>query len=62
MAVAVTAPWVGNTIIIAGSNNVPNPNPEKRVSTEAIRDIPITKKKSMLTSKVLALFLGDDLE
>ena len=44
MAVAVTAPWVGNTIIIAGSNNVPNPNPEKRVRNEAKRDIEITKK------------------
>lgn len=44
MAVAVTAPWVGSTIIIAGSNNVPNPNPEKRVRNEAKRDIEITKK------------------
>jgi hypothetical protein len=35
MAVAKTAKWIGINMQNTGSNRVPNPNPEKKVSKEA---------------------------
>lgn len=38
MAVAKTAKWIGINMQNTGSNRVPNPNPEKKVSKEAEKE------------------------